>query len=339
MRRRLRARRPVRTRRALAGVAALLVAALGLTACGSSGGSTMLQTSAVFSDVHSLASGASVQYAQIDVGSVTGIHVVHGDQALVTMTVRRSADVPANVTAKVEPSTILGQYVVDLVPGKPATGHLADHQRITRTEDVPGLQALVQSGTEVFGAISASQLSSLIANSAQAFGGQGPQLRSLLDDFGSVLNGYSTQTAQITQLVDRLDQFSAGLAPDAQANAQAVQNLARASTVLADQSNQFISLLGALNGLSTQTRSILDTGLPDIEQQVAALQAVAQQLGMNQKQLAALLQVVPLANANLASAAYHNELQVLSNIIVCGVPGLGEGNAATNTCNPGGGGS
>jgi len=329
------------TRRRLArvvGAGGLLAAGLGLAACGTSPGSGTVNVKAVFSDVSSLTTGASVEMADVPVGTVTGIRL-DGHQALVTMAVRRGAHVPANVVAKLEQTTILGEYVIDLVPGPSPAGPLRNGQTITDAEVVPGLQQLVQTGTEVFGAISASELSSLIDNSAVAFGGQGARLHALLDSFATVLHGYSTQTAQITSLIDRLDQFSAGLAPDAQTNAEAITNLAQATSVLAQQSNQFVALLQSLNTLASQTRAILDTGLPDIEEQVASLQATAEQLAANQTQLAQLLQVVPAANANLAAGSYQHEVQVLNNIIVCGVPGLGEGTAPTNTCTPTGAGS
>lgn len=325
-------------RRLVGAVAVLLLGGVGLAACGSGSGAGTLQVSAVFSDVHSLTTGASVQLADVTVGSVTGIHL-DGDQALVTMAVRRSAQVPANVSAQLEQTTILGQYVVDLVPEGRPEGLLQDHERIAHSEVVPGLQELVQSGTEVFSAISAAELSSLIDNSAVAFGGRGSTIRSLLDDLGSVLHGYQTQTTQITQLIDRLNAFSAGLAPKAQQDAAAVTQLDQATQVLAQQSNQFVSLLRSLNTLATQTRAILDTGLPDIEDQVAALEATAAELAAHQQQLAQLLQEVPAANSNLADATYEHEVQILQNIIVCGVPGLGEGSAPTNTCTPNGGGS
>lgn len=309
---------------------------LGLCACGS-GGSGQIDTEATFSDVSSLTTGASVQLADIDVGSVTGIHLRH-DQALVTMAIDRSARVPANVTAELVQTTVLGQYVVALVPTGHGTALLHDHQPITRSTVVPGIQQLVQSGTEVFAAVNGSELSQLIDNTAQGLNGQGGRLRTLLDDFGTVLAGYASQTHQITTLIDRLDQFAGTLAPDAGANAQAVSNLARTTSTLAEQSNQFVGLLQSLDALATQGRSILATGLPDIETNIDAIAAVAHQLDQHQQQLASLLQEVPVANQSLASATYHNYLQVLNNIIVCGVPGLGAGTAATDTCGANGAG-
>lgn len=315
----------------------VLLAGVGLAACGS--GPATIDTSAVFSNVSSLTTGASVQLADIDVGTVTGIHL-HGDQALVTMAVQRSAHVPADVTAELTQTTVLGQYVVALVPrGARSAGLLRDGQVITRTEDVPGIQQLVQTGTEAFGAIDAGQLSSLIDNSAEGIGGEGLRIRTLLDDFGTVLAGYATQTHDITTLIDAMNRFAAGLAPDAQANAQALANLTQTTNTLAQQSGQFVSLLQALDALATQGRSILNTGLPQVETQIDTIGVIAQQLQAHQQQLATLLQEVPNANSNLARATYQHYIQVLNNFIVCGVPGLGEGTAATNTCTPSGGGS
>ena len=315
-------------------VLGLALGGLGLAGCGSSG--AMIHTSAVFSDVHSLTAGASVQLADVDVGSVTSIRL-HGRQAEVSMAVRRSADVPADVTARLVQTTVLGQYVVSLVPGRGRSGLLRDHQVITDATVVPGIQQLVQSGTAVFGAVSAAQLSQIVATGAQGLGGQGARLRSLLDDFDRVLAGYASQDQQITSLVTRMDRLSGALAPSSSANAQALANLSATASTLAQQSGRFVALLHSLDALAVQGRSILDSGLPQLQDQIDALGAVASQLQAHQVQLATLLQEVPTANRNLAAASYRHYLQVLTNVVVCGVPGLGAGNAATNTCNGQGG--
>ncbi len=326
---------PVRWARLLVGVVLTGVAPLGLAACGS-GGSGTIDTSAVFSDVHSLTAGASVQLAEIDVGRVTGIHL-DGSRAEVTMAIQRSAHVPADVAAELVQTTVLGQYVVSLVPGAGPAGLLRDHQPIGNASVVPGIQQLVQSGAAVFGAVNAGQLSQIIATGAQGLGGQGPQLRALLDDFGAVLSGYATQARQITSLIGRMASFSGALAPDSPANAQALANLSQTATTLAQQSGQFIGLLRALDALAVQGRSILDTGLPQLQDQIASLGAVAAQLQAHQQQLATLLQEVPVANQSLSGASYHHYLQILDNLVVCGVPALGGATAAAAACNGSGG--
>ncbi len=335
-------RRGSRTRRGRgAGVAAALVAvgSLALSGCMFGGGAATIRTTAVFSDVKDLVGGAPVQLADITVGSVTGI-AVDGAQAKVTMAIRRGAHVPADVEAQLKRTTILGQRYVALVipPGGAHGPLLANGSTIDHTQVVGGIQQFVQSGAQVFGAVNAAQLARLIDNSAVGFAGQSGNLRSLLRNFNTVLGGYASRDSEIKTLIGQIDQFSSTLAPAAQANAQSVANLANATSVLAQQSNQLIGLLQALDNVSAQGHSILVNGLPQSEEQINALSAVAHQLALHQQDLATILRELPLNNFNLSHGVINNYSQILSDIIVCGVPNGGAGNSPSNTCNPSGSG-
>jgi ABC-type transporter Mla subunit MlaD len=207
---------------------------------------------------------------------------------------------------------------------------------ITDTQVVPGIQQLVSAGSEVFGAVNAAQLAQVIDNGAQGFGGQSAQLRQLLDEFGTVLQGYASRSSEIQSVVDQMNQFSATLAPNAQANAQAVTNLAQTTSILSQQSDRFVQLLRSLNDLAVQGRSILDTGVQQTEDQINALSAVAHQLAGHQQDLAKLLVYLPGANHTLAALTVNNFAQVLNDVIVCGVPGGGaDARWATTTCGGG----
>lgn len=327
-----------RTRRAglVVAVAGALAAGLVLTGCSAGGGG--LQVQALFSDVNDLVAGAPVQLADLPVGSVSGIHL-RGDRALVDMTIDPGVDVPAHVQAQLQQTTILGEHFVALVP-QGGGGRLRDGATITDTVVVPGIQQLVQSGAQVFGALSAAQVAELVDNSAEGFGGQGTELKALLDDFGSVLAGYAGQSAQITNVVDRIDQLTSTLAPDASSGAAAVSNLAQTTAILAQQSDRFTSLLQSLDGLAQQGRSILDTGTAQIEDQIDALGAVARQLASHQSDLATVLRELPAHNEVLSSATVDNFVQILDDVIVCGLPnGGGATSSPDATCSPRGGGS
>lgn len=338
-------RRGGRRRLAGAGLAlAAMALPLGLAGCGGGGSSGTITASAVFSDVSDLVAGAPVQYANITVGSVKSI-TLQGDRAEVLLTIDKSADVPADVTAQLRQTTILGEHYVSLVGPTQATGAptthaamLADGARITHTEFVPGIQQLVQSGAEVFGAVNAAQLAQIIDNGAQGFGGQSNALKQLIGDFNTVLAGYATRSSEIQSVIDNLNQFNGTLAPNAQADAQAVSNLAQTTTVLAQESDQFVQLLQSLNDLAVQGHSLLDSGLKQSEDQINALAAVADQLAQHQKDLATVLEELPGHNIALADVTVNNYAQILEDIIVCGVPGGGEGNTADSTCNPATGG-
>jgi len=302
-----------------------------LAAC-SSGGSGTITATAVFSDVSDLVAGAPVQFANISVGSVKSI-TLDGDKARVTLSIQKSADVPADVSAQLQQTTILGEHYVSLVSPDDAGAALRNDAVISKTEFVPGIQQLVSSGTEVFGAVNSAQLSEIIDNGAIGFGNQSAQIRQLLDDFNTVLSGYASRSTEVKSVIDQLDQFNATLAPDSQQNAQAISNLAQTTQVLSQQSNQFEQLLQSLDNLAVQGRSILDTGLGQTEDQLNALSAVAHQLAQHQQDIAALLEYLPGHNETVASATVNNFVQVLDDLIVCGVPGAGtQGNFASNTC-------
>jgi phospholipid/cholesterol/gamma-HCH transport system substrate-binding protein len=318
--------------RAALGVAAVALVAAGLAGCTSSGGGT-ITASAVFSDVSDLVAGAPVQFADITVGQVRSI-TLDGDRANVVLNIDRGANVPADVTAQLQQTTILGEHYVALVAPAGGTGAaLADGARIGRTTVVPGIQQLVSSGSAVFGAVNAAQLAQVIDNGAQGFGGQSAQLRQLLDEFATVLQGYASRSSEIKTLVSNIDQFSATLAPSAGSDAEAVSNLAQTSRILAQQANRFVSLVQSLDNLAVQGRSILDTGVTQTEDQINALSAVAQQLAAHQQDLAKLLLYLPGANETLASVTVNNFAQVLDDVIVCGIPGGGSNDAnAAATC-------
>jgi len=334
----VRGRRVRRTASAASVGLAGLALAVGLGGC-SGGGGTTLDASATFSDVADLASGAPVQYANITIGNVKSISL-HGDQAEVVMAIDASAHVPADVTAELRQTSILGEHFVSLVAPRPGGPELRDGAVITHTQFVPGIQQLVESGAEVFGAVNAAQLSEIVANGAQGFGGQAANLKQLLDDFDTILAGYSSRSSEITSVIDNLNQFNATLGPNAQSDAQAIANLAQTTQILAQQSARFEQLLQSLNDLAVQGNSILSTGLSQTEDQINALSAVAGQLAAHQKDLATILEELPGHNTSLAALTVNNFAQILEDIIVCGVPGGGgTSNRVDSTCNPSGGGS
>src|SRR6185312_338139 len=154
-------------------------------------GSSDLTVSASFSDVSNLATGAPVQMADITVGSVHTIHL-QGVDALVTMSIQRSARVPADVTASVQTTTILGERVIELQPARGVTDSsplLADGARISHTVVVPDLEQLVKGGAQLFAPISASALASLVQAGGQGFGDQGQDIHRLIDDLSAVSAG------------------------------------------------------------------------------------------------------------------------------------------------------
>jgi phospholipid/cholesterol/gamma-HCH transport system substrate-binding protein len=316
--------------RSLRAVPAVALLALGLTGCSISGGSGQRTATAVFGDVGDLANGAQVQMADVPVGSVRSI-ALDGSKAKVTLAFDDNARIPADVSASINRTTILGDQFVELSVPKSETGagaasatQLADGAVIHKTSVVPDVEQFIQAGSDVFGAVSTTELEQIVQAGGQGFTGQEANLKSFLADLSTVTQGYAQHTDEITQAVNGLDSLSSTLAPTSSASATALDNLAQTVSILAKNANQFETLLQSLDNVSTQGRSILENYYPQIVTQLQTLQAVSSQLAQHQADLAGLLSEIPVADNALPQAVRNGYVQLYENIIVCGIPGLGE---------------
>lgn len=309
---------------------AVCVLAVALSGCGGGDPGT-ITTSALFSDVGTLAQGAQVKVSDVPVGSVSAISL-DGDRAKVTMTIERSARVPANVTAKIDRTTILGERYVELaVPRRPA-GVLGNGEPIRHTAVVPTVEQVLGAGSEVFGAVSSSDLAEIVNAGGQGFSGEAASLHQLLNSLSTVATGYASRTAQIATVVKSLDRLGSTMAPTAGPDAQAITNLSQTVKVLSANSALFEKLLQSLDDVSQQGATILSSEYPQIVDQLQALAAVGRQLAQHQQDLAQLLEWLPQHDATMTESVRNDFLQILNNLIVCGVPGGGAGSTPANSC-------
>jgi len=312
-------------------VLAVAVSSLALSGCMSNGPATQLTAYAEFSDVDQLVGGAPVDMADIPVGHVTSI-TLDGARARVAMIIDRSAQVPADVSAELEQTSVLGDNFVQLVAPKGGAGALlADGQTIARTGVRPEIEQLVQAGSQVFGAIPDTELAEIIQAGGQGFGGESADIRQVLNDFAAVAAGYASQTGQIQSLITNLDALGSGLAPSAQQDAAAISNLNQTVGVLSAQSAQFISLLQQLDALSIQGHNLLGGSLPEINDELRALATTSAELAAHQQDIAGIVQQLPGYNAAADGATMHDFIQVFEDIIICGVPGGGEDDSSPAT--------
>lgn len=332
-------RRALSTRLFRRGAAFCVVVALvaGTAGCLTGGSSsTKITANAVFSDAEDLVPGAQVQMADVPIGQVTAI-ALDGSRAKVTMSIDKSALVPADATAALDQTTILGEHFVQLqVPSGHSSAHqalLANGATIAHTTAIPNVEQFISAGAQVFGSVSTNDLAQIIAAGGQGFDGQAASLRQLLNSLSTVTAGYASHTSDIQTVITSLDQLGSTLAPSSGADAQAVSNLAQTVSILAQQSGRFTDLLQALNGVSSQGRSLLETYFPQITDQLTALGAVANQLGSHQQDLLGLLKDLPLHNTTLPKDVVNNFVQVLDDLIVCGIPGGGaDPSSPATTC-------
>jgi phospholipid/cholesterol/gamma-HCH transport system substrate-binding protein len=302
---------------------ALLAGAL-LAGC-APGAPTTLTAHAGFPDIGTLAPNAPVELADITVGHVSGMHRV-GDHASVDLTINRSAHVPVDVSAHLTQTSLIGETIVSLQPaqGQPTTPLLADGATISNTQVDPGVEQLVQAGTNFIGSLSANDLATSLQEGAQAFGDQGPALHQFIDNFNTVVAGYAQHSAALTQLINNVAQVSAQLAPSAQANAQALSNFATTTKELNDQSNRLEGLLTRLSQVSTNSVSLIGSYLPQITDNFNGLLTTVNQLSQHQSQLSDVLGQFPIFLKESKELTHPDQslsqIPVVFDTITCGLP-------------------
>src|SRR5581483_11670144 len=94
-------------------------------------------------------------------------------RARVRMVINRAASVPADVSAELDQTSVLGDYYVSLVPPAGGGGGLLQNgEVIARTTVRPQIEQLVQAGSLVFGSIPDTELAEIVQAGGEGFGGQ-----------------------------------------------------------------------------------------------------------------------------------------------------------------------
>jgi phospholipid/cholesterol/gamma-HCH transport system substrate-binding protein len=255
------------------------------------------------------------------VGNVTDIRL-SGGLALVTMKIDRTADVPAGVVARVRRTSALGERIVDLVvpPGLPDDAPaLADGATIADTEVRADIEDLVVEGTEIFGAVGASQIATLVDEGDKALGGRSDELSALIRNFEAITTAYKRETSDIADLIRSVDTFNDTLAAQSDAHRHALENSARAIEVLDESSTKLRRALRSLARLAQGSRSILDAHVDEMDRFFDQAQTIVGTLARNQNAIREFLRYAPRHNRNTQLVEYAEFNQILQQFVICGL--------------------
>jgi phospholipid/cholesterol/gamma-HCH transport system substrate-binding protein len=260
------------------------VVILALSGCqlpGGAPGGPSYQVTAEFSDVLDLVPQAAVKVNDVTVGSVDRI-TLSGWTARVRLRVSRDVRLPANATAAIRQSSLLGEKFVTLAapPGQPAEGTLtggaviplARTSRSAEVEEVLAAFGLLLNGGGL------AQLKTISEELAGALRGRESGVHDLLHQLDTFLAGLDAQRAEILRTVDALDRFSAHLARQRDTLRAALDALDPGLTVLAGQREQLTHALTALSDLATVGTRVVNASRDDTLATVRSLRPVLDQL-------------------------------------------------------------
>ncbi|MEV7623745.1 MCE family protein [Actinoplanes sp. NPDC089786] len=236
---------------------------------------------AAFADVLDLVPRSAVRVNDVTVGSVDKVWL-DGWQARVRMTIDDGVRLPANATAELRQSSLLGEKFVSLSPpvGEPGTGTLTDGaliplERTGRTAEVE--EVLAALGLLLNGG-GLAQLRTINAELGKALKGRSPAVNDLLGQLETLIGGLDAQKADITRAIDALDALSGKLADEKETIGTALDALDPGLKVLADQRVQLTSALTSLSDLSTVGTRVINESRDATLATLADLRPILSQL-------------------------------------------------------------
>jgi len=232
-------------------------------------------------DVQNLKPNSRVEFNDVLIGNVANVER-QGWHALVTMTIEPNVDLPANATAAVGQTSLLGTLHIELAtpPGVAAKGKLHDGSVIPlssaaaypSTEQTLGALSLVLNGGGL------GQLQDITTTLSTAFSGREQDLRSLivqLDKFTAYLND---QKGDIIAALDSFNNLVGQFAEQKPVLDRALKTIPGAIDVLRDERHKLAEALGASSPFTSDTSDVLDQTKDNLIKELGDVGPVEQSL-------------------------------------------------------------
>jgi phospholipid/cholesterol/gamma-HCH transport system substrate-binding protein len=258
-------------RRCLASSASVIAVVAGLSGCqwrglnsmpmpGTQGGGPgAFEIKAQMPDVAYIEPNSRVRVGDANVGSVTKIER-QGWHALVTMRINGDVNLPANATAKVGQTSLLGSLHIELSPPTAAapegTLHngslipLANAGAYPSTDQTLAAVSLLLNGGGV------GQVQDITAAFATAFTGREQELKSLITQLDKFVRHLNEQTGDIIAATESFNNLVGQFADQKPVLDKAIRTIPDALAVLNDERNNLVTAVdtfGKFSALATDT--------------------------------------------------------------------------------------
>jgi phospholipid/cholesterol/gamma-HCH transport system substrate-binding protein len=248
-----------------------------------------------FNDVLDLVPQSAVKVNDVPVGRVDSISLNHKTwTAEVTMTVNGDVSLPANSSADLRQTSLLGEKYIELVAPTStpagtlagATIPLARTNRNSEVEEVLGSLSMLLNGGGV------QQIQTIAKELNSATTGNEPAIRALLSNVNTLMSSLDAHSADITNALDGLNRLSATLAAQKDQIAGVLTNLGPGLDVLNSQRGQLVTMLQSLSGLSGVAVDTINKSQDDMVADLKALSPTLNQLAASGSNLPNALQLL-----------------------------------------------
>ncbi len=210
------------------------------------GGPGAYTVQAQLPDVDNIERNSRVRVGDVTVGNVTKIELQDW-HALVTMRLDGDVELPANATATVGQTSLLGSLHVELAPPAevPATGRLQDGDLIPLASGsrYPSTEQALAAVSLLLNQGGIGNIQDITQALSTAFAGREDDLRSLIEQVDLFIEHGENQTEEIIGAVDSLNALVGQVAAQRPVVDTALRTLPEALTVLQDQRDSLTDAL------------------------------------------------------------------------------------------------
>jgi phospholipid/cholesterol/gamma-HCH transport system substrate-binding protein len=227
----------------------------------SGGGPGSYNIQAQLPDVVTIKQNSQVRVADVNVGNVTRIEV-QGWHALVTMRIDGNVHLPANATAKVGQTSLLGSMHIELAPpsDEPPEGELKDGSLIplSHASMYPTTEQTLAAASMLLNGGALGRLQEIVQAFAKALDGREADARSLLGELDKFIAQANAQTNDIVTAMESLNALAGQFAAQDPTLDRALTTLPQALSVLADQRKQLADAADALGKFGAVAADTVD---------------------------------------------------------------------------------
>jgi phospholipid/cholesterol/gamma-HCH transport system substrate-binding protein len=252
-------------RRVIAAVLVVLLAATVASGCGwrglnslplpgtQGGGSGAFTIQAQMPDVDRLQPNSRVRVGDVNMGTVAKIER-QGWHALVTIKLNADVNLPANATASLGQTSILGSLHIELAPPTDVKPQGRLHQGslipLSSGKAYPSTEQTLAAVSLLLNAGGLGQVQDVTTALSTAFAGREGDLRSLLGQLNTFIGRANDQTSDIIRATDSLNRFVGQIASQKPVIDKGLQTIPDALAVLNRQRDDLIEAVDQLGKLS-----------------------------------------------------------------------------------------
>jgi phospholipid/cholesterol/gamma-HCH transport system substrate-binding protein len=252
-------------------------------------------------DVATLPQNSPVMVDDVTVGSVSGLQAVQRPDgtfyAAVKLSLDSTVNLPANATAKVAQTSLLGSQHIELAApaDQPAQGRLGDGSviRISQTGRYPTTEEVLSSLGMVVNKGNLGAIQDITDAAYAAVAGRTDTFVDLVPRLAQLTSALNAQTNDILAAADGLDRFAAILAQNKDSLARTLESLPPALKVLNNNRANIVDAFAALQKFGTVAARMLSQTKQDFAADLKDLYPVIKALNDNRGDLVGSLDLLP----------------------------------------------